>query len=91
VGGLAYLHVFDLLCGAPKLPGDDPSDPPVGRVPIGQGLPNVPRISVGALNEQDPDDCDNMVVMVTSDGDAFTDCPTAAPSSGVRMKSWRDD
>jgi len=91
VGGQAFLHVFDLLCGAGELPGDLPTDPLEDRVPIGQGMPNVPRISVGALDAQDPNDCDNMVVMVTSDGDAFTDCPTTAPSSGVRMKSWRDE
>ena len=91
VGGQALLHVFDLLCGAGKLPDEGgPSNPPLTRVSIGQGLPNVPRVSVGSLSSQQSTDCENMVVMITSDGDAFTDCPTAAPSSGVRIKSWRD-
>jgi len=92
VGGQARLHVFDLLCGAGKLPDPgNPSNPPLLQVSIGEGLPNVPRVSVGALSSQQSTDCENMVVMITSDGDAFTDCPAAAPSSGVRLKSWRDD
>ena len=94
--GTAYLYGFDLACGVGGLPDpvDPTTNPPDERIPVGPGLPNPPRVSVGALDEQDPDnpdDCDNVVMVLTSDNEAVRQNPVCAPSSGVRVRSWKNE
>ena len=36
------------------------------------------------------DECENKVVVITSDGTAFSDSPTNECPSGIRLNSWRD-
>ncbi|MGH0037787.1 MAG: pilus assembly protein [Myxococcota bacterium] len=73
---------------------------------IGDGVPNRPRVSVGPIKSKDcvgdecdpcegPDcdedaECENKVVVITSDGTAFSDSPTNQCPSGIRLNSWRD-
>ncbi len=73
---------------------------------IGDGVPNRPRVSVGPIKSKDctgeecdpcegPDcdnepECENKVVVITSDGTAFSDSPTNKCPSGIRLNSWRD-
>ena len=91
VGGRAYSYFLNLLCGSGAVRDEqNPTDPQEQRVQVGYGLPARPSVSVGALAGQDANDCENMVVVITSDNEAFTDCPASAPSSGVRVRSWRD-
>jgi len=100
--GDAYLYGFNLFCGQGLFP--DPSDPdnapPVRMVHIGSGLPNEPRVSVGPPKTGGTtggggggggDDCEDIVLVITSDGDGFKDCPGGRPDSGVKIKSWRDE
>ncbi len=83
---------FSLLCGQGFF--DDPGGAPdtqVRSVSVGEGLPSRPGLSVGPASTQGTEDeCSNMVVMVTSEGNTFTDCVGPLPQSGVRIRSWRE-
>ena len=99
-GGTSFLYGFDLFCSE----GVFTRNTPGGGVPeriidVGPGIPNRPRVSVGPVNTNiDPNctghDCDpsckNMVVVITSDGNAYTDSPDTSCPSGIRLNSWRD-
>ncbi len=92
--GRAYLYGFNLLCGEGVFPPQNAGDPNQRRIEIGAGsggLPNAPRVSVGPVDDDDDgDDCTDMVVVITSEGSGFEDCLTERPDSGLRVKSWRD-
>jgi hypothetical protein len=72
------------------------------QIDIGGGVPNRPRVSVGPGStpaapctgtgcDPDPDTgCKNMVVVITSDGTAYSDAPNTDCPTGVRLDSWRD-
>jgi type IV pilus assembly protein PilY1 len=92
-GGESFLHGFDLFCGAGALPDPGGSGSKVRRVSIGAGLPNRPRVSVGPVGSAagGPGSCEDMVVVITSEGEAFSDCPGGRPDSGVSLKTWRDN
>ena len=91
MGGEARLYGFKLFCGEGIFP-------PAGVGPnrryldIGGGLPNRPRVSVGPVDGGGGGGgpCSDMVVVITSEGEAYTDCPGGRPSSGIHVKSWRD-
>jgi type IV pilus assembly protein PilY1 len=93
--GTAFLYGFDLDCGVGEFPGpgDNAAD---RRMAIGSGLPTRPRVSVGDLNQgggggcPSPPCCINKVVVVTSDGEIYNDCPDDLPTSGVKVRSWRE-
>jgi type IV pilus assembly protein PilY1 len=87
--GTSYLYRFDLECGTGGFP-DNSSPEEDRREPIGDGLPTRPRVSVGDLNQGDPSGCVNKIVVVTSDGEIWNDCPGSIPSSGVKIRSWRE-
>ena len=90
--GEGFLYGFDLFCADGALP--DPGNPGSNtrRVAIGAGLPNRPRVSVGPVDGDGGGGgpCQDRVVVITSDGEAFTECPGGRPNSGVRINSWRD-
>ncbi len=94
--GSAYLYGFNLLCGEGILPpsSGNPADPKERRIQIGSGLPNAPRVSVGPVGGGGGGGgggpCTDMVVVLTSDNDAYSDCPGGRPDSGIHTKSWRD-
>ena len=93
VGGDSYLYGFKLKCGEGIFP-DDPSNPgtPERSISIGGGLANRPRVSVGPVSDGGGGGaCADMVVVITSEGGAYTDCPGGRPDSGIHTKSWRDD
>ena len=93
--GTAFLYGFDLDCGVGEFPGpgDNQDD---RRLAVGSGLPTRPRVSVGDLNQgggggcPSPPCCINKVVVVTSDGEIYNDCPDDLPTSGVKVRSWRE-
>jgi type IV pilus assembly protein PilY1 len=91
-GGDAYLYGFDLLCGEGVLPDPNNSGSTVTRVSVGEGLPNRPRVSVGPVGGGGGGGggCEDMVVVITSEGEAFSECPGGRPDSGVSLKTWRD-
>ena len=93
VGGDSYLYGFKLLCGEGIFP-EDPSNPgsPERSISIGGGLANRPRVSVGPVSDSGGGGgCADMVVVITSEGGAYTDCPGGRPDSGIHTKAWRDD
>jgi Tfp pilus tip-associated adhesin PilY1 len=87
--GTSYLYRFDLECGVGGFP-DNADAQEDRREPVGAGLPTRPRVSVGDLNQGDPSGCVNKIVVVTSDGEIWNDCPGSIPSSGVKVRSWRE-
>jgi hypothetical protein len=90
-GGESRLYGFQLLCGDgifpdPASPGDN-----VRHVTVGAGLPARPRVSVGPVGDGGGGGpCADMVVVITSEGEAFSDCPGGRPDSSVKVKTWRD-
>ncbi len=93
--GSAYVYGFDLFCGEGTFPpsSGNSGDPKERRLAIGSGLPTAPRVSVGPLGGGGGGGggpCTDMVVVITSEGEAFSDCPNSRPSSGIRLKTWRD-
>lgn len=88
--GTAFLYAFDLECGVGEFQSNPGSEADKRRMAIGTGLPTRPRVSVGDLNQGDPSGCVNKVVVVTSDGEIWNDCPGSLPSSGVQVRSWRE-
>ena len=90
--GDAFLYGFDLFCGEGKLPDPGGGSGKVDRVSIGAGIPNRPRVSVGAVSDDGGggSPCEDRVVVITSEGEAFTECPGGRPDSGVNLRSWRD-
>jgi Tfp pilus tip-associated adhesin PilY1 len=90
--GTGYLYYFDLYCGRGKW--DDPATVVVENRPrktVGRGPPTPPTVSMGDLEDQEEGGpCDNMVYAFSSEGDGLGDSADCMPSSGVRMKSWRD-
>ncbi|MDJ0848327.1 MAG: hypothetical protein QNK04_08125 [Myxococcota bacterium] len=91
--GQGYLYGFDLFCGTGALPDPGGGGGKVPRVSVGAGLPSRPRVSVGPVGDGGGGggDCKDMVVVITSEGEAFSDCPGGRPDSGVLIKSWRDE
>ncbi len=91
--GQGFLYGFDLFCGTGALPDPGGGGGSVARVSVGSGLPSRPRVSVGPVGDDGGGggDCKDMVVVITSEGEAFSDCPGGRPDSGVSVKSWRDD
>jgi len=45
----------------------------------------------GDIDEDDKPPCQDMAVVITSEGSAFMECPGGRPDSGVHTKSWRQD
>ena len=93
--GEGFIYGFNLLCGEGAFPptSGDPSDPAERRLGIGIGLPNAPRVSVGPVGGGGGGGgggCADMVMVMTSDGQAITTCPGGRPDSGVHTRSWRD-
>ncbi|MCG8590339.1 MAG: hypothetical protein MJE66_13705, partial [Proteobacteria bacterium] len=93
-GGDAFLYAFNLFCGEALFTEGETGGTGTNKVrkfTVGSGLPNRPRVSIGPVSEQGGGgDCPNKVVIITSDGTAFNDCPTELPNSGIRIRSWRD-
>lgn len=103
-GGFARLWGFDLFCGQGVFTG--PTGLPEDKdrhIVVGAGVPNRPRVSVGPVESEPCEgdecdcvgaecepECDNKVVVITSDGTAFSDSPTNECPSGIRLNSWRD-
>jgi type IV pilus assembly protein PilY1 len=87
--GTSYLYAFDLDCGVGEFTSN-PTAQDDRRMAIGTGIPTRPRVSVGDLNQGDTGGCTNKVVVVTSDGEIWNDCPGPMPSSGVQVRSWRE-
>ncbi len=86
--GSAFLYQFDLLCGegansSATLPADK------RRRALGSGMPTAPRVSVGELDPPSGE-CPNKVVVITSQGELDNDCPGNLPSSGVKLREWRE-
>ncbi|MCG8588636.1 MAG: hypothetical protein MJE66_05030, partial [Proteobacteria bacterium] len=94
-GGDAFLYAFSLFCGEALFTEGETGGTGTNKVrkfTVGSGLPNRPRVSIGPVSEQGGGgDCPNKVVIITSDGTAFNDCPTELPNSGIRIRSWRDN
>lgn len=68
-----------------------PGDPKERRISIGAGIPNAPRVSVGPLGDGGGGGpCQDMVVVITSEGEGFTECPGGRPNSGLRIRAWRE-
>ena len=89
--GSAFLYGFDLLCGGGIFDGANPGDPKERRISIGAGIPNAPRVSVGPLGGGGGGGaCQDMVVVITSEGEGFTECPGGRPNSGLRIRAWRE-
>ena len=91
--GVGYLYGLELLCGDPGLPDPDNPGSTVRRIDVGEGLPTRPRVSLGGNGtdgSSESGDCTNMVVVINSEGEAYTQCPGTTPTSGVRLKAWRD-
>jgi hypothetical protein len=91
--GEAFLYGFRLFCGEGIFP-PDPSAPGVPRraISVGTGLPTQPRVSVGPVGGGGGGGggCTDMAVVITSDGEALSQCPGGRPGSGVNLTSWRD-
>jgi type IV pilus assembly protein PilY1 len=97
VGGEARLYGYKLFCGEGIFPPvGSPTNPKRRFVDVGGGLPNQPRVSVGPVGGGGGggggggDPCEDMVVVITSDGETLTECPGGRPDSGVHVQSWRD-
>jgi type IV pilus assembly protein PilY1 len=45
----------------------------------------------GDIDEDDAPPCQDMAVVITSEGSAYMECPGGRPDSGVNTKSWRQD
>ena len=45
----------------------------------------------GDVDEDDQPPCQDMAVVITSEGSAFMECPGGRPDSGVHTQSWRQD
>ncbi|HEY8156880.1 MAG TPA: PilC/PilY family type IV pilus protein [Myxococcota bacterium] len=45
----------------------------------------------GDIDEDDKPPCQDMAVVITSEGSAFMECPGGRPDSGVHTRSWRED
>ena len=102
-GGDSRLYGFDLRCAEGAFSSEEGSASVMTRqIDIGGGVPNRPRVSVGPGStpaapctgtgcDPDPDTgCKNMVVVITSDGTAYSDAPNTDCPTGVRLDSWRD-
>jgi hypothetical protein len=105
-GGNSFLYGFDLFCAEGVFTEDDGAGGmrPVRHFDVGPGVPNRPRVSVGPIETppcdgdecdpcQGPDcepKCENKVVVITSDGETYSDSPTDECPSGIRLNSWRD-
>ena len=88
--GAAYLYRFDLECAVGAFQGNPGTDSDKRRKEIGGGIPTRPRISVGDIHGGGGSGgCANKVVVITSDGEIDSDCPGSIPSSGVRLRAWR--
>ena len=92
-GGEARLYGFKLLCGEGIFPDPGGGGGTVEKISIGSGLPARPRVSVGPVDGGGGGGgpCTDMVVVITSEGEAFSGCPGGRPDSGVNLRSWRDD
>ncbi len=91
-GGDAFLYGFKLFCGDGVFPPSSGNGSPLRRVSIGSGMPTTPRVSVGPAGSGGGGGggCADMVVVITSDGQALSDCPGGRPDAGINLKSWRD-
>lgn len=92
-GGNAFLYSFKLSCAEGSFPaGGSPAAN--RRVSIGAGLPNRPRVSVGATaagaSGGGGGGCANQVLVVTSDGTSYNKSAGCLPSTGVSIGSWRE-
>jgi type IV pilus assembly protein PilY1 len=90
--GTSYLYRFSLDCGAGEWTDEPGTAADKRRRLIGTGLPTRPRVSVGGLNSGGAGGggCESKVVVVTSDGAIDNNCPAPLPSSGVKIRSWRE-
>ncbi|MFP6639571.1 MAG: PilC/PilY family type IV pilus protein, partial [Myxococcota bacterium] len=102
-GGDSQLYGFDLRCAEGAFTSQSTGSSEIARqIEIGGGVPNRPRVSVGPSssgasscsgegceNEEDAG-CRNMVVVITSDGTAYSDAPNTDCPTGVQLESWRD-
>jgi hypothetical protein len=87
--GTGYLYQFGIECGDGAFTthtGDDEQR----RKAIGAGLPSRPRVSVGGLNGDGSGGCETTVTVITSAGSTSNDCPGTPPSSGTKLRSWRE-
>ncbi len=98
-GGTSTLYGFDLRCGEGAFESSSGGVATTLRsFDVGGGVPNRPRVSVGPVNTPDcqgpscsqQSSCQNMVVVITSDGTAYSDSPNNDCPSGIRLNSWRD-
>jgi hypothetical protein len=91
--GTSYLYAFDIDCGVGSWPANS-TDQDDRRLAIGSGLPTRPRVSAGSGSGGGGGgggtDCGNKLVLVTSDGGLYNDSPGACPSSGIKIRSWRE-
>lgn len=87
--GEAFLYRFDLDCGVGSFQSNPGSEADKRRVAIGGGIPTRPRVSVGGLQGGSGGGCANKVVVITSDGFIMNDCPGPLPTSGIQIRSWR--
>jgi type IV pilus assembly protein PilY1 len=93
--GEGFLYGFDLFCGEGIFPppASNPTGPRQRSISVGGGLPTQPRVSVGPVSGGGGGGggpCADMVVIITSEGDTYSECPGGRPGSGVRVNSWRD-
>ncbi len=102
-GGASRLYGFDLRCAEGAFSSDSTEATVMTRqIEIGGGVPNRPRVSVGpgsaatspctgsGCEPASDEGCRNMVVVITSDGTAYSDAPNTDCPTGVRLDSWRD-
>ena len=101
-GGISALYGFDLRCGQGTFEtGSGTVTTTTRSFDVGGGVPNRPRVSVGPIHTPDSCQggncgggnqsvCQNMVVVITSDGTAYSDSPNNDCPSGIRLNSWRD-
>jgi hypothetical protein len=91
--GTSYLYAFDIDCALGSWPAHS-TDQEDRRLAIGSGLPTRPRVSAGSGSGGGGGgggtDCGNKLVLVTSDGGLYNDSPGACPSSGIKIRSWRE-
>ena len=52
---------------------------------------NVDTDGDGDIDDDDRPPCQDMAVVITSEGSAYMECPGGRPDSGVHTKSWRED
>ncbi len=88
--GDAFLYRFGVDCGDGGFTAHTGNDEQ-RRKAIGAGIPTRPRVSVGDLNQGGSSGgCNNRVVVVTSEGSIENDCPGSLPSTGIKVRSWRE-